>query len=38
MYDDMSWASVSMMGSAVSDPPPCSARKCVDRSSMREWM
>jgi F-type H+-transporting ATPase subunit alpha len=31
-------ASVSMMGRAVSEPPPSSLRKCVARSSRREWI
>ena len=34
----MSCASVSMIGSAVSEPPPRSSRRCVARSSSREWM
>ena len=29
---------VSMMGSAVSEPPPYCSRKWVARSSSREWM
>jgi hypothetical protein len=36
--DRGSCASVSMMGSAVRDPLPSSLRKCVARSSSREWM
>ena len=31
-------ASVSMMGRAVSDPPPSSLRRWVARSSRREWI
>ena len=37
MYAEMSFACVSMMGSAVSDPPPSSSFSFTARSSSREW-
>ncbi len=37
MYADTSPACVSMIGSAVSDPPPSSFDSFAARSSRREW-
>ena len=36
MYAEMSCASVSMMGRAVSEPPSRSSPRCVARSKSRE--
>jgi hypothetical protein len=37
MYAETSPACVSMMGSAVSEPPPSSSLSLTARSSSREW-
>ena len=37
MYADTSLAWVSMIGSAVSEPPPWSSLSLTERSSRREW-